>query len=789
MTRRVAIALLGFVLFVPLSPLAASVDDAAIEEVKVISHGVSYSENQLSEQARLTRPEISTILSTLNHLPGVIVAEGDSYGFDDWSTTIQVRGYLSSQGRQQIGTTIDGLPNGGSVYGGGARANRFVDPANVARVEVIQGTSKVSTKTLEALGGNINFDTDDPKDTALWHVATNWGSSEARRWYLRLDTGRFWNDTTTAWISASEQRASDWVNSAAQNLRQHASAKVVSELGSVRVTALAVYDEVHEDNYQAVSLDDFARDKESDGLLDYWGGIPWINQVYRQTWSTLRNHTFAYMRVESEGFGGLADNNLDWRFTGYIHDLRGRGDFAPPFMVDVTDDGLDGHSEILSATTVKGGSALGRIYFVGGSGRSEAPLSDCQSTLRFPYGGSPPEFDPTCYGTDAIPVQSYRHDHYLRNRTGITGDLVFRLDIPLEHVIRTGIWTEQLKKNERRDWHRLVDARVGPDYMEQPYWIQDNADYRLDTLHAYLLGSFSFSDLQTSIGLRTFQVDATEHDRFDSALNDELSDDLGLLVSLGAVYSVPVLDIELFGNYSENAKPLTDEVLENNAGFVDPDLEGEQSKTYELGIRGRVFELNYSLTAFQNQLNNSLEFFGPQQAGTIPDYEIPLDGRFDNVGSIDARGIEILLTGGITESTHLYFSYSYLDSTYEGTSLGPEADRVLGFQAGNSVVAVPKNMASILLRWQKAAWDVGVSYKYTGERFVDRGNTATTKSFGLTDAYVRWQLDGFPKKVERASIGLVINNLFNERYIAGINGPGGWIGPPRSAVLSLEFFF
>ena len=56
--------------------------------------------------------------------PGVSVQEGDAYGFDDWSNNVVVRGFQVTISEAQIGTTVDGFPNGTSDYFSGAKANR-----------------------------------------------------------------------------------------------------------------------------------------------------------------------------------------------------------------------------------------------------------------------------------------------------------------------------------------------------------------------------------------------------------------------------------------------------------------------------------------------------------------------------------------------------------------------------------------------------------------------------------------------------------------------------------------
>ena len=73
-----------------------------------------------------------------------------------------MRGFQVSLSDQQIGMTIDGLPNGNSNYGGGAKANRYIDNQNIAGVNVSQGTADIASRSNEALGGTLDFLTSDP---------------------------------------------------------------------------------------------------------------------------------------------------------------------------------------------------------------------------------------------------------------------------------------------------------------------------------------------------------------------------------------------------------------------------------------------------------------------------------------------------------------------------------------------------------------------------------------------------------------------------------------------------
>lgn len=193
----------------------ANVVSDVSDEIIVIGVGQTYNSNASTEEMALQQAPLTSVLAQIDNLPGVNVTEGDTYGFDDWSTNYTLRGFQTTLGEQQIGLTIDGMPNGDSNYGGGTKANRYIDPQNLGGVEVFQGTADIASRSNEALGGTLNFTTQDPLDEMRARISATIGDHDAQRIYGRFDTGLFLNDTTSAWVSVSSQTASDWVEDAA----------------------------------------------------------------------------------------------------------------------------------------------------------------------------------------------------------------------------------------------------------------------------------------------------------------------------------------------------------------------------------------------------------------------------------------------------------------------------------------------------------------------------------------------------------------------------------------------
>ncbi|MEM0912120.1 MAG: TonB-dependent receptor plug domain-containing protein, partial [Pseudomonadota bacterium] len=430
--------------------------EVEIEEIVTVGQRLTYANNMTNESMVEQQSTLTSVLAVIDNLPGVLINEGDPFGADDWSTSINIRGFQTDLGQQQIGITIDGIANGNSNYGGGAKANRYIDTENLGVVSVAQGTSDITSRSNEALGGTINFTTIDPTDEHSVLASLTLAEFDGQKFFVRLNTGEIFDDTY-AWISVSSQESSDWMDQAAQNSRDHFAAKIKSYQGDVELTGYFAYDDTHEDNYQRIyGLTQFEQNDEWDQLTDTRSGIPYVDQAFRRGWSTLRENIFGYLQADWE----ISDNST-LSANVYYHDNEGRGDWLPPYIVDVTDDGAGNPNSELLPQTVSGGLSLGQIYFVDAAGVALTPEAGCVSSLTFPYGGGRAEYDPACYPEDAIPVGSYRHTHYEKERIGFNFDYEWMTQIgDFDNTVRAGFWYEDYERREFRDWHRILDSRT-----------------------------------------------------------------------------------------------------------------------------------------------------------------------------------------------------------------------------------------------------------------------------------------------------------------------------------------
>lgn len=762
-------------------PAAASEGPDA-ELIIVTGRATTYNNSEVSVPMMMQQTPLTSALASIDNLPGVSIQEGDTFGFDDWSTTISIRGFQTNLDEQQIGITIDGLPNGNSGYGGGAKANRYIDSANIGTVSVSQGTSDIASLSNEALGGTIDFTTASPEDERRIRFSASIGEFDAMRYYARYDTGRILGDSTKAWVSISHQEATDWVNSAAENKRDHIAAKFESDLGGLNLSGYMSYDDTHEDNYQRVfTPGEFALYPEWDQLTAEWTGIPYIDQSYRKGWSTLRENFFTYLKADGEVLPGL---KLDGAV--YYHKNTGRGDWVPPYLVNVTDDGAGNPESELGNTTVSGGAPLGRIYFVDASGVALTPADGCVSSLTFPYGGGGAEYDPACYPAGAVGVQSYRHTHYEKDRLGFAANFNWEKDFgSVSNVLRGGLWYEDATRYEHRDWHKIVDTRVGYEFNEAlPYWTQYDRKYPQSTFKWYIEDQLSFAGFTATFGLKQFLNDVERVDLFGETSDVKVDSDSDVLISGGLQYE-PMDGLNIFAGYSENFKSITDDILERPDSELN--IQPETARNIDAGIRYNKGWISASATYFNIEFDNHIIFLSNETTAG-PNYLIGTNGSYFNAGGIESQGIELVANVKFNQQLNAYASYTYTDATYLGSG-DPLVDSAVGIIPGNRVTGIPENMFVLSLNWADGPFRLGVSGKYTDDRFVNVANSFVAESYFLTDLYVGVKGEAISDSFKALDLSMTVNNVTDEDYLGGISGGGAWIGAPRTVVFTLTADF
>ncbi len=763
---------------VRLEPSAVRLEDISVvaEEPRI------FASNVVAEPMRLQQSNITSVTSVVDNLPGVSIQEGDAYGFDDWSSNVAVRGFQVTISEAQIGTTIDGFPNGTSDYFSGAKANRFIDPMNLGGVEVSQGTADIASRSVEALGGTFNYLTDDPADERTWTASTTLGENDGKRFYMRVDTGPLFGSETWAWIAGGRQEATDWVQGSARNEREHAAAKLVSLHGRLDLTGYLSYDSIHEDTYQRLySEGNFVANPHWDRLVGDWPGVPYLNQFYRPGWQTRRNNTLAYLKA-------------DWSFSDaislsggfYFHRNRGRGDWLPPYIADVTDDGGGPESELMGRTPVQGGAQLGLIRFVNRDGVAVGPAPGCTSSYIYNYYGSGgPEVDPACH-PEATAVQSYRHSHYGKDRVGVTLDEEWTTTVgAAASTLRAGIWYEGSRRDLGRDWHQMLDPVLSFKWNEQAYWHQYEWDFPQRVLKWYVEETLYAGPFALSGGVKQFLVDVSREDLFGVDPDLEADSDSKQLVSGGVTYETPVEGLHLFAGYAQNFKAISSTLLEVPGRSLD-DLEPETASNIDFGLQYTGDRVALGATGYVVDFENRIFYLGPQTTAG-PNYLIPGGGAYFNAGGLQTKGLEFSATVRMPQQMSFYTAGTFNDSEYIGSD-DPLVDASQNIVAGTDVTGVPDKLWVVSLD-RTGTLRMGLSAKYTSPRRVSLTADWYTDAYWLADAYIGFSGEALGPSLRSTEFSIVANNLLDKAYLSAITENAAWLGAPRTVSMTVTVSF
>ena len=208
------------------------------------------------------------------------------------------------------------------------------------------------------------------------------------------------------------------------------------------------------------------------------------------------------------------------------------------------------------------------------------------------------------------------------------------------------------------------------------------------------------------------------------------------------------------------------------------DLPAQESKNYEVGIRGKNSGLRYEMTAFlidfknQNVTSNS-------QSG-VP----------TTAGSTIHKGLE--LSGGYSFKNGLSLdgALTYIPvAKFRGTRGTSAID-------GNRITYTPEWTGHISLGYRHQQFKSALIASYVGSQYTDVANTvaiapgSSNNSFwtGRLDAYTLLDLQTHYQLDKQLSLFGNINNITNKNYIASLR-QGIYAGPSRSLMVGAKYKF
>ena len=226
--------------------------------------------------------------------------------------------------------------------------------------------------------------------------------------------------------------------------------------------------------------------------------------------------------------------------------------------------------------------------------------------------------------------------------------------------------------------------------------------------------------------------------------------------------------LSLYAAYGENFRPLSGATDQNG---LDPNL----SKSTELGIK---FTLN------NGALAGTLAIFDVEQSNIAT-----FDANFEPtaVGAAGSRGVELDLTGDITDTLSLWLSYAYVDSETKN-----DYTDFISFAfvpAGSQLLNVPEHQLSLQMVKQTQLAGRGLEL-IGGLIYVDdRSGEFGDPTFRLP-GYTTVRVAANFEVSDSLDVRLEVNNLFDEEYYSN-SYADVWVQPgtPLNFRISANFSF
>lgn len=231
----------------------------------------------------------------------------------------------------------------------------------------------------------------------------------------------------------------------------------------------------------------------------------------------------------------------------------------------------------------------------------------------------------------------------------------------------------------------------------------------------------------------------------------------GLTPRGGVTYLVTPLT-SIYFTYSQGFRVPTAQEMFAFAPFTsNPNLSPARSQSYEVGIKGKLFDqIDYAIAAFQTNVRNEIQFTCILCTGAFG------DGINRNIGQTRRRGIEATIKTRVNEYAGIELNYTHVQARFqqrEAFSATNIAD------VGDSIPLVPKNRFSVIGNVYPApGWTASLIGLYVSTQF-SQGDEAN--AFERIPGY--FMLNGrlaYETKVTggRLSAYLLLNNLTNSEY-------------------------
>ncbi|MET0497870.1 MAG: TonB-dependent receptor [Steroidobacteraceae bacterium] len=756
---------------------------AELTEIVVLAQKIGVGESRatfvIAAQDIDERPLGADVTQSLAKVPGVQVATGDARG-GSFSFELYMRGL----NKEQIGLTLDGIPTGDARFNGGSPPQRFIESSNIESISVSQSAGDIGAPSRFALGGFVDFVTDDPAATAAITTELGAGSEDFYRGFVRVDSGES-QQGLSAMASYSYQENAIWAGPYSRSSeRDHAELKVVQRWddGSF-LKARASYNDQSDNDFNIVTLGEFRANPDSDRATDRLSGIPAQDVDFGGALGGTREDFLVYL-------------NGRWQISEHS-----RLDFNPYFQsLDGESYRYQDRSRLLTGGNPRAVTGYGAT---GGAVRPAIITSRNSNAV-----GGPADMRVTPRD---------------RDRYGVTGEARID-DIASRHTVRIGFWWEGGESTEERNFYPLFNSAQGIDYDSgRLNYVEYQRATTIETTMLYAQDSIELVPdvLRADLGVTWFDISYEASSPLEYSAKVRFSQDSDPNPKLGLSWQVHD-GVELFGGYAQNFAGIPEDAFLGSTAVINPgDLDPIETENFDLGARFTADRFVVSLQGYSVKLKNNIGIVPRDPTVVDPDEVIRgnVATKAANINGLDTKGVELT---AITDMgwLQLYGAYSYQDAKHDDPPVGSVARSNLAAVAvigGERVRDIPTHSFYGQIGVEPfPGLRAQLSGRYVGNRVgghIVAANTfapigiETVPSYTLVGLNLSYDIPA-RQWLERLTVQLNIDNLFDENYIGSVSsatatqpefgtltGPNVrtldryFIGAPRTTTLSLRAKF
>lgn len=761
---------------------AAAPEASDTEEVIVVGRrfgsGLTRATFTLGKDDINERPLGADIMQSLNKVPGLSVATGDSRG-----GTFSFEMYMRGLTDEQIGLTLDGVPTGDSRFNGGSPPARFIESSNVSQVVVSQSAGDIGAPSRFALGGFVNFVTDRPKQDFGVTVEGGLGSFDFRRAFVRVDTGEI-VDGVAAYFSASTQSNNVWTGPESRSSeRDHYEAKVVKSFSNgSSLTGRLSYNEQADNDFNIITLAQFRTNPDSDFATDEVAGIPAVDVNYGGALGGTREDLLGYVIADL-----VLSSNVTFKITPYYQTLRGES-----FRYQDRSRTLTG----------------GNPYAVTGYNANGGAIRPALTTLR----------NSNALGGPADMRVTPRD----RDRIGVTDELIISDlwgDTGLTHTLRFGSWYEKSESSEQRNFYPVITPATSVAYDRgQLNYVEYAREATLTSIMLYAQDEIKLLDdrLTVDLGLTWYDLSYEAKSPLEYSAVVSFSQQSDVNPKIGANYKLGG-GWEVFGGYAQNFAGIPEDAFLGSTAIISPgQLEPVTTENLDLGLRYVADHAAFSIQAYRVDLKQNVGIVPISTVGIDPD-EIVRGNVATKAANTQGQITEGFDVTGFYDfgSVDLYGAYTWIDARHYDPAMG-SAERLklasLAIIGGERVRDIAEHSAFVQLGWSPVSnARVVFNGRYVGERVGAHIVLPTTFQEVGVDMLPEYTVFGLTAHYDVDNIRLQLNvdNLTDEDYIASVSGatatqpefgasianPAGrsltryFLGAPRTTTVSLRVRF